>query len=290
MNPAPHTTLSRRAVLASSAGGTALAGCATNAAPTQSADKAPFVLLHPAWLGGWAWKKLTPLLRAEGHDVYTPTLTGLGERTHLVNRDISLATHVEDIVSVLENEDLRAVILVGNSSGGMVITGVAERAPERIAQLVYLDAFVPEDGQSLVDLLSPERRQAFEELVRTEGQGWLMPRFSSLPAEQILREGWGVTSDADVNWMLPRLRPTPYRHFTDRVARANPAAQSISRTYIRCRQFQQRSGGAFDRHADMAQATSGWRYREMATPHLPYVTHPNELASILIELAGQPAR
>jgi pimeloyl-ACP methyl ester carboxylesterase len=114
-----------------------------------------FVLVHPAWLGGWCWRKTAPLLRARGHDVHAPTLTGLGERAHLVRRDIGLATHVEDVVNVLEFEDLRGVILVGNSSGGMVITGVAERAPERIAQLVYLDAFVPEHGQSLVDLLPP---------------------------------------------------------------------------------------------------------------------------------------
>jgi pimeloyl-ACP methyl ester carboxylesterase len=141
----------------------------------QGGDKMIFVLVHPAWLGGWCWRKIAPLLRARGHDVYTPTLTGLGERAHLSKPDIGLDTHVEDIVKVLEFEDLSRVILAGNSSAGMVITGVADRVSERISQLVYIDAFVPEDGQSLVDLLPADRRQAMEDLVKAEGQGWLRP-------------------------------------------------------------------------------------------------------------------
>ena len=165
-----------------------------------------FVLVHPAWFGGWCWRKVTPLLRDRGHEVYTPTLTGLGERAHLASREISLATHIEDVVNVLQFEDLHRVILIGNSSGGMVITGVADRVPKRIAQVVYLDAFVPGDGQSLVDLLPPDRRQEMENLVKVEGQGWLLPRFAPLPPEKILRDIWGVTSDDDVSWALARLR------------------------------------------------------------------------------------
>ena len=103
---------------------TATAGNSKSSA--QGLDKAPFLLVHPAWLGGWCWRKVTPLLRAAGHDVYTPTLTGLGERDHLSNPQIGLATHIEDVVSVLEFEDLRRVALVGTSSGGMVITGIAD--------------------------------------------------------------------------------------------------------------------------------------------------------------------
>ena len=94
---------------------------------------APFVLVHPAWFGGWCWKKVTPILRGRGHEVFTPTLTGLGERAHLASREVGLETHVKDVASVLEFEDLHQVILVGNSSGGMIITGVADRMPERIA-------------------------------------------------------------------------------------------------------------------------------------------------------------
>src|SRR5437879_1752139 len=106
---------------------------------------ATFVLVHGAWHGGWCWKKLTPLLRSNGHDVFTPTLTGLGERAHLANQAIDLTTHIEDVVSTLDYEDLRGVILVGHSYGGIVISGVADRIPARIGCVVYLDAFVPED-------------------------------------------------------------------------------------------------------------------------------------------------
>jgi pimeloyl-ACP methyl ester carboxylesterase len=249
---------------------------------------ATFVLVHPAWLGGWCWRKVTPRLRAGGHDVYAPTLTGLGERAHLSNPQIGLATHIEDIVNVLDVEDLRRVVLVGNSSGGMVMTGVAERVPERIAQLVYLDAFVPEDGQSLVDLLPPDRQQAMEGLVKAEGEGWLLPRFAPLPPEKILRDLWGVTADDDVSWMLPRLKPTPFRHFTDPVQRANPVAAALPRTFVRCLQFQLGKHPAFDGHATMARQTPGWRSRELPTPHLPYISHPAELAELLLDLAKQP--
>src|SRR5688572_5168403 len=105
------------------------------------------VLVHPSWLGGWSWRKLVPFLAGAGHEVHTPTLTGLGERAHLASHDVDLGTHIADVVNTLVYRDLTDVVLVGNSSAGMVITGVAEEVPERIAELVYLDAFVPSDGQ-----------------------------------------------------------------------------------------------------------------------------------------------
>src|SRR5262249_14497470 len=131
-----------------------------------------YVLVHGAWHGGWCWKKVTPLLRASGYAVFTPTLTGLGERSHLLSPEVSLHTHIQDVVAVVEYEDLREVMLVGHSYGGMVITGVAERVPARLSQLVYLDAFVPEHGQALLDLHSPDERARFQELARTQGEGW----------------------------------------------------------------------------------------------------------------------
>jgi len=114
--------------------------------------KSTYVLVHGAWHGGWCWKKVAPALRAAGHVVYTPTLTGLGERAHLANPAIDLATHVADVVNLLEAEELDKVVLVGHSYGGMVVTGVADRAADRIGRLVYLDAANPKDGQSLVDV------------------------------------------------------------------------------------------------------------------------------------------
>src|SRR5215218_3749420 len=136
---------------------------------------ATFVIVHGAWSGGHAWRWLRPLLRAAGHQVFTPALTGLGERSHLANAQIDLDTHVLDVVGVLEYEDLLQVVLVGHSYGGMVITGVADRVPERLAQLVYLDAEVPMDGQSEFDLLPPEERAVYEDAARERGDGWRIP-------------------------------------------------------------------------------------------------------------------
>src|SRR3954452_4236427 len=115
----------------------------------ERSDQATFVLVHGAWHGGWCWKRLTPLLRAAGHEVVVPTLTGLGERSHLLTPEVGLDTHIRDITAVLKYEDLHNVVLIGHSYGGMVIAGVAEEVPERIAQLVYLDAFLPDNGKAL---------------------------------------------------------------------------------------------------------------------------------------------
>ena len=241
---------------------------------------ATFVLVHPAWFGGWCWKKVTPLLRQQGHQVFTPTLTGLGERAHLARREVGLDTHVEDIVRVLHCEDLRDVILLGNSSAGAVITGAAERAPERVGQIVYLDAFVPEDGQSLADILPPGRRPALEALVEAEGDGWLLPRFSQAPWETFVPQSWGITDPDDLRWALERLVPTPFGHFTQPIRRGNPAAQRLPRRYIRC----EWPNPAFDRHAEQARRSEGWTCHQLAAPHIPYVTHPHELVRLLLEI------
>jgi pimeloyl-ACP methyl ester carboxylesterase len=245
---------------------------------------ATFVLVHPAWLGGWCWRKLVPLLRAHGHEVHTPTLTGLGERAHLAHPGIDLQVHIEDVVNMLSCEDLHGVVLLGNSSGGMVITGVAEQAPARIGQLVYLDAFVPEDGQCLLDLVPPDRRAAMEAQVETEGGGWLLPRFAAAPWDQFVAHAWQVTDRADLAWMLARLRPTPFGQFTAAVRGGNPAAARLPRTYIR-------TGWphpGFDRYAQAAGQTTGWRLRRLDGSHLPYITSPGELATVLLELVADP--
>jgi pimeloyl-ACP methyl ester carboxylesterase len=238
------------------------------------------VLIHPAWHGSWCWKKITPLLRAGGHDVLTPTLTGLGERSHMAHSMVGLETHVQDVVNVLEYEDLSGVILVGHSNAGTLITGVADRAPERLSRLIYLDAFAPEDGQATIDLLPPNRRREMEALVRAEGYGWLLPRLLPIPWDGIVRDVWRVTDEADLRWMLGRLCPTPFKTFTDPVRRRNPATEKLPRTYIRCTQYK---SPVFDRHAEMARRAAGWRYRELASFHHPAVTAPRELAKLLLE-------
>jgi pimeloyl-ACP methyl ester carboxylesterase len=130
---------------------------------------ATFVLVHGSWAGSVVWRELAPRLRKAGHEVYAPALTGIGARKHLLNREIDLDTHIQDVIGVIDDADLSDIVLVGNSYGGMVITGVADRVPEKVASLVYLDAFVPENGQSLLSLLPPDLS-----LATLPGEDWLV--------------------------------------------------------------------------------------------------------------------
>ena len=272
---------SRRDVFKAAGG---LAGTvATSGLPVAQSMKKIFVLVHPAWHGGWCWTKVTPLLQKAGHQVLTPTLTGVGERMHLARPEVGLDLHVTDVLSVLKYEDLRDVILVGHSSSGAVVAGVADRSPERVAHIVYLDAFVPENGQCVFDLVAPERRRAMEDLVDREGRGWLLPRFAPPPWATIVRDMWGVTDEGDVRWMLDRLSPTPIGHFKEAVKRTNAAAETLPRTFIRCRRF---PNARFDEHVAMAKRTAGWRVREMDSSHHPFITAPDELTRLLLEAAG----
>jgi pimeloyl-ACP methyl ester carboxylesterase len=191
--------------------------------------------------------------------------------------------HVADVVNVLKYEDLRDVVLVGFSSSGAVVTGVADRVPSQIAGVVYLDAFVPEDGQSVLDLITPERRQMMETMVNAEGNGWLLPRFAPPPWETIVRTMWGVTDDDDVRWMLERLDPTPFGHLKDPVRRTNPAAERLPRAYVRFPQF---SNPRFDKHAEMARRSPQWSYRELEAAHFAPVTMPDQVVEVLLELAA----
>jgi pimeloyl-ACP methyl ester carboxylesterase len=235
-------------------------------------------------MGGWCWSKVAAQLRALGHQVFAPTLTGLAERAHLASPAVGLPTHIEDVVSVVVFEDLHDIILVGTSSGGTVITGVAERIYDRIASLVYVDAFLPSDGQCTLDLLPTERRNSLEKLAQTEGEGWLVPRFAPPPWPVILGgDVWQVTDESDVEWMLPRLRPTPLRHFTDPVRVEPGSTDGLKKSYIRCAS---RPPAPFDMAAKRVQSTPGWRCIEIDTPHVPYVTHPNVMTEVLVELSA----
>src|SRR5450432_3184905 len=151
-----------------------------------------FLVCHGAWGGGFSWKKMHPLMHAAGHRLVTPTYTGLGEREHLANPSIDLETHIQDILNVIKYEDLRDIVLIGHSYGGMVATGVADRARDRIAQLIYLDAFVPKDGQSLHDLNEPGR-QRDQDLAKA-GDGWRIPPMPPPPD----------TAPADAAWLAER--------------------------------------------------------------------------------------
>ena len=227
---------------------------------------APFVLVHGAWHGGWCWQRLAPLLRATGHEVYTPTLTGLGERAHLLAPTIDLTTHIDDVLAVLMYEDLTDVILVGHSYGGMVISGLIERASERIAQAVYLDAFLPEHGESIRDLGLP----GLDELAATHGEGWRLPSLGTA-AE------FGVSDPHDAAWVDARLGDQPYATFTQPITLSSRGA-AIPGAFILT------SGGLFPAHADRARVR-GFTVREFPEAgHDSMVTMPGLLAAMILDL------
>jgi pimeloyl-ACP methyl ester carboxylesterase len=236
---------------------------------------ATFLVAHGAWSAGWAWKKMRPLLRAKGHEIFTPTYTGLGERVHLASPQVALETHIADMLGVLQFEDLREVVLIGHSYGGMVATGVADRAPERLAQLVYLDAFVPRDGQCLFDLLGAESSARMREAARTVGDGWRTPP-SPVPPD---------TSEEDVAWVTPRRVMQPLRTLEQPV-HLTGAGERLPKAYIYCTRA--RPGDVFRQFAQRARTEPGWRYFEIDASHNVHITAPESLATLLDHIAATP--
>jgi pimeloyl-ACP methyl ester carboxylesterase len=234
---------------------------------------ATYVLVHGAWHGGWCWNRETPLLRAAGHVVFTPTLTGLGERSHLLSRDITLDTYLKDIENVLFYEDLTDVILVGHSFGGTVITGVAERASERIARLVYLDAEVPRDGESDAGCLTPNMEDFVWQRARERGAGWLFTPSSVA--------NFGVSDPADQAWADARLTAQPAATLTQLV-RYGAAVEDLPRHFIACRPYEPLIADIRAR----VQQEPGWTYQELDGGHDVMLTQPRELADLLHELAA----
>jgi pimeloyl-ACP methyl ester carboxylesterase len=231
-----------------------------------------FVVAHGAWSAGWAWSKMRPLIADLGATLVTPTHTGLGERSHLVAPTVDLATHVQDVCQVLEYEDLRDVILIGHSYGGMVATGVAARRPERVAALVYVDAFVPEARQSLIDLLPADAGEAMRARADAEGDGWLVPP-NPMPPD---------TPEDDVAWASPRRVPQPLATFTQPLEEAPP--EDMPRAYVYCTMAA--PGDVFGGFATRAREDEHWAYRELVASHNPHITVPAELAATLQDLAA----
>ena len=236
-----------------------------------------YVLVHGGAHGGWCYRKVAPLLRQAGHDVYTPTMTGLGERSHLVSADVDLDMHVRDITAVLHYEDLRDVILVGHSYGGMVITGVADRAADRVGKLVYLDAANPVNGQSLVDVSGP-----IIEAVRPAGQVIDGVELVLLPSPDA-GAMYGVADSEDMAWMADRLAGHPWKCFEQKLELANEAALwAIPQYHIVC------TSTLATRDPElMGKARAEGRLWDIATGHDLMITEPRAVADALIEIAAR---
>jgi pimeloyl-ACP methyl ester carboxylesterase len=239
-----------------------------------------YVLVHGGGHGGWCYDKVARRLRDAGHDVYTPTLTGLGERKHLLSADTDLTTHITDVVNTLIYEDLQDVILVGHSYGGMVITGVADRAAERIRELVYLDAAHPTDGQSLVDTASVSMAFARSSSQIVDGVELVM-----WPNE-VMVAAMGATDPDDIAVLRAKMLPHPWKAFAEPVRFLNgDAALKIPRTNINCTASLRSSSAA-----DRARQLAGARNYEIDTGHDLMITEPQKVTEVLLEIAATPAR
>lgn len=208
------------------------------------------------------WGRLAQLLRSQGHEVFTPSMTGIGERAHLASAAVDLSLHTKDVLQAIEYERLADFVLVGHSYGGMVVTGVADRVPEKIRTLVYLDAFVPKDGQSLLDLARPEMREKLLAL-----QGWQVPP----PPPQ------GMTAQDEVAWIEGRRNPQPIGTMKEKVSlKGNYRGK---RVYIFCSGY---SPTTFAPFGAATKADKAWQYHELPTHHYPQISMPRELAALLV--------
>ena len=235
---------------------------------------ANYVLVHGAWSGAWSWSEIVPALRAAGHTVHAPTLTGLGERSHLCGRDglAGLALHVEDVVAEMEWFDLQDVILVGHSYGGMVITGAASRAAERVRALVYVDAFVPADGQSLADLRGPGAQADLE--AQAAANNGTIPPIGHAPRDEPT-----ATTIANAR----RRRPMDAAHFLDKM-RLSGAERAVGRrTYIYATL---NAPTTFTRFHEALKDDPAWTVHEVPTSHLVMQDDPGGTVRLLLAEAG----
>jgi pimeloyl-ACP methyl ester carboxylesterase len=232
-----------------------------------------YVLVHGLAHGGWCWKRVADHLRAAGHDVYTPTQTGLGERCHLLSADIGISIFVEDLVNVIEYEEISDIILVGHSFGGMAITGVADMMPERIRHIVYLDAIVPQNGQSVFSQLPESVVNERMKMANDYDGGKSFPPFDP--------EAFEVTDPDDIAWLKRRLTPHPVKTYVEPISLRNPPAHNLNRTYIRCTKP---GYPPVETTATWLKQQSGWNYIELASGHDAPVTAPADLTEILLNI------
>lgn len=232
-----------------------------------------FVLVHGAWGGAHGFRHVRRLLQAEGHEVFTPSLTGIGERVHLASPQVSLNTHVRDVVNQVLYEDLHDIVLLGFSYGGFVVTGALEHIADRVAHLVFLDAFVPASGESMFSHLGRGDRPRID-----LGEEWALTG----PARD-------YDDPAEAAWMKPRRTPHPKGCFTEAVYLSRPLEDfPFSRTYLKASQAPAGDLGdaAFWRAARHAEGSAAWRYAEIDTNHMVCSNRPAETARLLLALAG----
>ncbi|MFF3371955.1 alpha/beta hydrolase [Streptomyces sp. NPDC002680] len=241
------------------------------AAPTPAHP--PFVLLHGGRHGGWCWKHVAAALRQEGHVVYTPTLTGLGERAHLLSADIGLDTHVQDLVSVFEFEDVQDAVLVAHSYGGMVASGAMERIADRVRRIVFLDALLPRTGESHCDMVGPTRSAELVAMAESGGEGWYIP-----PSDA---SWYGVTDPEDVAWVNSHTTAQPLKTYQDPVGNTD-CAWSHPGMFVECVPSTLEPH-VLDRVRKRHAEDADFPYRVLHATHDAMVTAPEAVTKLLLD-------
>lgn len=234
---------------------------------------ATFVLVHGAWHGSWCWKRVRQSLQIGGHDVFTPTLTGVGERSHLLSPQVNLETHIDDVVNLIRWEDLSDVVLCGHSYGGCVVSGVADRVSDRIRALVYLDAFVLRDGQSLHDTLPPAQRDLQLELAQRHGEGWKTP---PIPAEVF------NVNAGDRDWVNRQCTMQPLATFQQPLKLTGQLDSVKDVTFVLASGW---DGSPFHVFYEQAKA-QGWKTVSVECGHDVMLDRPGDLTTILLRAAA----
>jgi len=240
------------------------------------ADGSAFVLVHGGRHGGWCWQRVAGALSRSGHQVHRPTLTGLGERAHLLSRDIGLVTHIADVTAVFEYEELQDVILVAHSYGGVVVAGAMEHVHERVRTLVLLDAHLPRSGQSVFDVIGPDRAAVMTQACEQYGEGWYLPVLDA--------SHWGVFDPADAAWVNSKVTPQPIKTYQDHLP-SDERARVHASTYIEC-SSSTLPGAEVEWQRMRSQSSARHRFRVLDAPHDAMITHPQQVAALLLEAAS----
>jgi pimeloyl-ACP methyl ester carboxylesterase len=231
------------------------------------------VFVHGSCHGGWCWKKILPYFDSNEFNIYSPTLTGLGERSHLANETTDLYTHIEDILQVFKYEDLFDVILVGHSYAGMVISGVAEMIPDKIKLLIYLDAYIPQDGKTAFDLVPGLLDLYKGRIMQDQDKPWLVRSYT--PVE------FGLSDKKDIEWVEPKLVPMPWHTHTQPLVVHNKQTMKIPKAFITSAEFE----GMFQRQNEEEKCK--WDCYELKRGHYVMITAPEELSRIILNIVSK---
>lgn len=254
---------------------TAARASSTNGTPDSGGGR-NYVLAHGSWHGGWCWRPVADRLRAAGHRVFTPSYTGMGDRVHLISKSITIDTFIEDLVNVIESEELEDVILVGHSFGGVPITGVADRIPERLAHLVYFDSILLENGQDSFSNYPKEEAEARIAAAAEQTDGLAVPVPSPLPPV------WGIEQGTpEYDWAVRQLTPHPLGSYTSPLTLNNPIGNGLPATYIHCTEP---SHPVLESSRELAKTQKGWNWVEIEAPHEAHITHPDLLTGVLLKV------